>query len=274
MRDHRLYQYSLTHYILNIHLKSILTWFILVTSWNCYSAYQDRHAEGWHFYEDRAIVEQSRKLHPPTSPAPAISPQPQASPTVILNKLKAELTQRLHKAIVYPTSTNIQAYQQLQKVMLDRAELFGTEWIKVVLQNPSLDYTIQHPITQVGRHLYHDEQRKTIAQRIKALAATHGLFFFFRGDCAYCHQFAPIVKSFADQHHLTIMAISVDGSKLHEFPNAVHDNGAAERLQVTVYPTLLAVEPRSGSVVPLSYGLSTHDQIEERIRLLFRENQP
>ena len=259
-------------YITDTRFKSILACLILVCSFNSYSAYQDRHAEGWHFYEERAIVKQPRQPTHQTSPAPA-SPSPPSSPTIILGKLKAELTQRLHKAIVYPTPVNIKAYQQLQKIMLDRAELFGTEWIKVVLQNPNLDYTVTHPVTQVGRHLYHDEHRKTMAQRIKALAATHGLFFFFRGDCAYCHQFAPIVKSFAAQHHLTIMAISVDGSTVAEFPQAVHDNGAAERLQVTIYPTLLAVEPRSGSIVPLSYGLSTHDQIEERIRLLFKEPQ-
>ena len=204
----------------NIHtyFKSIFAYLILACPFNSYSAYQDRHAEGWHFYEDRIKAKPSEKSKPQIPLGPTPGPQQQASPTAILNKLKAELAHRLHKAIVYPTPRHIKAYQQLQKVMLDRAELFGTEWIKVVLQNPNLDYTVTHPVTQVGRHLYHDEQRKIMTQRIKALAATHGLFFFFRGDCAYCHQFAPIVKSFAAQHHLTIMAISVNGSTLAGFP--------------------------------------------------------
>ena len=237
-----------------------------------YSTYINQHATGWHFYEDRVQVEETEGTKEKPSVPPSYSSPRPMTPTEILNAMKAELTHRLHRAIVTPNPENIRSYQALQKMMLDRAEQFGTEWMKVVMTHPELDYTVNHPTTQVGRHLYHDEHKKLITRKIETLSKTHGLFFFFKGDCAYCHQFAPIVKRFAETYGLTIMAISIDGSTLPEFPNAIQDNGAASRLNVTLYPTLLAVQPKTGRILPISYGLSTHDQMEERIRLLLKEN--
>jgi conjugal transfer pilus assembly protein TraF len=62
----------------------------------------------------------------------------------------------------------------------------------------------------------------------------------------------------------------MDGSQLSEFPNAQQDNGAAVKLNVSHLPTLLAVEPKSGKVIPLSFGMSSQDQIEDRIRVLVK----
>ncbi|MBL0941388.1 MAG: conjugal transfer protein TraF [Alphaproteobacteria bacterium] len=103
---------------------------------------------------------------------------------------------------------------------------------------------------------------------IKELAKTHGLFFFFKANCSYCHAFAPIVKSFARTYGWQVLAISLDGSQLKEFPQAIFDNGAARTLGVTSVPTLLAVEPKAQITIPLSFGMSSQDQIEERIRTL------
>ena len=233
------------------------------------AGYFDRHAEGWYWYEalelphkEEPVKKQEKK---PEKTVKVVAPP---TPTEIIASFKRELERRRDRALVYPTLENVKAYQEFQQVMMVRAELFGQRWQEVVFTHPQLDYTVKHPISQVGRHLYNDRQRKQVEDKIRGLAKTHGLFFFFKDECDYCHQFAPIVKAFSDKYGWAVLAISIDGSKLPEFPGSVADNGAIERLGVEVYPTLLAIEPKTGEVIPLSYGLSTQDQIETRVMVL------
>lgn len=231
----------------------------------------EKKAEGWHWYEDKPALR--KDLHPkPIGPTPAETKAP-LSPSEILEKFKKEVQQKLHLALVVPTYENVKAYQAVQKEMMERSERFAQKWMEVVYTSPELDYTVKRPTGQAARHLYLDEERKDMTNLIKDLAKTHGLFFFFKAGCSYCHAFAPIVKSFAQKYGWPVLAISLDGSSLKEFPGAVPDNGAAVRLGVKSAPTLLAVEPKAQTTIPLSYGMSSQDQIEERIRTLIQLKQ-
>jgi conjugal transfer pilus assembly protein TraF len=155
--------------------------------------------------------------------------------------------------------------------MTDRAELFGQRWMEVVYTNPHLDYSLKHPTGQMARHIYADQKTKATKATITKLSKNNGLFFFFKAGCPYCHQFAPIVKQFAATYGWKVIAISLDGSTLPEFPDAKQNNGIAENLKVQSLPTLLAVNPDSGKVLPLSVGMTTIDGIEDRIRTLYTE---
>jgi conjugal transfer pilus assembly protein TraF len=229
----------------------------------CYSGFFNDHARGWHWYEQRADENINSKI----KKKKRIQTKP-LTPSQHLEDFQNRLKEGLHRAIISPTPENIAAYMTLQKIMMDRAELFSKRWMEVVFTNPILDYTVKHPVNQVGIFEQSDAEKKDIARKIQMLAKTHGLFFFFTGSCRYCSVFAPIVKSFAQKHNLTVIAISMDGSKLKEFPDAKRDNGAAAKLGVNIFPTLLAVNPKNEKITPLSYGLSSHDQIEQRIQVL------
>ena len=160
-------------------------------------------------------------------------------------------------------------YTSKSRVM-DQSERFSKGWKEVVLRTPSLDETLIHPVDQNARHIYYQERHQDITKRIKALAQEYGLFFFFKGTCAYCHHFAPIVKDFAKKHGWSVLAVSLDGGTLPEFPGARRDNGMAAHLQVSHIPALIAFHPSSGQMIPLAYGLVSESEIEERVDLLSR----
>jgi conjugal transfer pilus assembly protein TraF len=122
----------------------------------------------------------------------------------------------------------------------------------------------------VDRTCIFGEKNKELTKRIQALAQEYGLFFFFKKECPYCHHFAPVVKHFAEKHGWSVLAISLDGGVLPEFPHARRDNGIASRLQVAHVPALIAVHPRSGQTIPLAYGLVSESEIENRVELLTR----
>lgn len=67
-----------------------------------------------------------------------------------------------------------------------------------------------------------------------------------------------------------MLAISLDGGALPEFPHVRRDNGIATRLQVGHVPALIAVHPNSGQTIPLAYGFVSESEIENRVELLTR----
>ncbi len=228
-------------------------------------AFFERRAEGWHWYEDREREDEEKPLK---------QKRPNAShsqtPTEKIEAQRKVLEQKLHTAIVAPTRENVIAYIIAQKALMDQSQRFSESWQRVVMTTPALDETLVHPVDQNARHVYYQTRNQEITKRIKALAQEYGLFFFFKGNCPYCHHFAPIVKHFAKKHGWSVLPISLDGGVIPEFPNAKRDNGMAARLQVSHVPALIAFHSGSGQMIPLAYGMVSESEIEERIDVLTR----
>ena len=103
---------------------------------------------------------------------------------------------------------------------------------------------------------------------MSALGQTEGLFFFFSSSCGHCHTQAPILEQFGRRYGLKILAISLDGGTLPDFPGAVPDNGLAARLGVEVTPAVFMVNPRSREILPVGYGVMTESELLQRIYTL------
>jgi conjugal transfer pilus assembly protein TraF len=249
--------------------------FFFLNSGHCAlnTAFFERHAEGWHWYEEiprDSKIEERKKNSLKESPSGRSSSSSSPPPTEKIEAQRKELETKLHTAILQPSQENIITYILAQKALMDQSERFSEAWKQIVMKTPSLDETLIHPVDQNARHIYYQEKHQDITKRIKALAQEYGLFFFFKGTCAYCHHFAPIVKEFAKKHEWSVLAVSLDGGTLPEFPEARKDNGMAARLQVSHVPALIAFHPSSGQMIPLAYGLISESEIEERIELLTR----
>jgi len=225
------------------------------------AAFFEKRAEGWHWYEDRE--QESVASHQKEEQKEI--PQ---TPTQQIEQQRKELETKLHVAIIEPSRENIISYLLSQKALMDQSQKFSEEWKRVVMTTPSLDETLVHPVDQNARHIYYAEKGKSLSKKIKELANEYGLFFFFKETCAYCHQLAPLVKRFSQKHGWKVLAISMDGGKLAEFPEAKSDNGISKRLNIAHLPALVALHPQTGQLIPLAYGLVSESEIEDRIELL------
>lgn len=232
---------------------------VLLSSPSSQAGFLEGRAQGWHWYEDRLKKDEKEAEKQSSEPIDA-SKQ--------LDNLKAEIEKRLHTAIIDPTEANLIAYMQLQKQLMAQSQKFSDVWQRVLYTHPELDETLSFPVTQGTRHVYLDQERESKEQAIKALAARFGLVYFFKGDCPYCHAFAPVVKRFAEKHGWSVLAVSLDASSLAEFPQAQPDNGIAANLGVQVVPALLAVHPATKQSIPLAYGMISESEIETRLSIL------
>ena len=242
-----------------------ISWLLLILAFAyfqsdcCKAGFLERKAEGWHWYEDRKHDDREHEDREQEKQ------KEQENSSERVSNLKADLENKLNLAIDIPTEENLIAYMELQNRLLEKSQNFSDMWQRVIYTNPHLDYTTQFPVSQSARHIYLDEERKQTKQIIKNLSQEYGLVFFFKGDCPYCHGFAPVVKRFAQTYGLEVLAVTLDGGTVPEFPNPQRDNGTAQNLGVGAVPALIAVHPATRKVIPLAYGMVSESEIEQRI---------
>lgn len=217
-------------------------------------------SRGWHWYE---VLPQPEKEKPKQEETTSTSlPK---SPTEQVKAYQKELEHLLHQAWLNPTSENVRAYQLKQKDMTDRSKNFSITWMSNVYQNPGLDHTLISPVNQQARHLQLDQEKKRTHDTISQLSQSYGLFFFFSSQCPYCHQFAPIVKRFSQLYGWEVIAISIDGGSVAEFPASERDNGLVHMWNIQTLPSLYAVNPQTQEAIPIAHGLTSMDEMENRI---------
>ncbi len=233
----------------------------------------DRKAEGWFWYEDREKKEEELvSEQPKVLAAPPVLPIPPPPLTAAeeMASIRKELEERLSRAVLEPTEENVFAYMQMQKYWTERSAQFSQTWLKNLLTHPELDTRLTAgPITQYGVQVQKQILREQKEEKIHALAKTHGLFFFYEGGSKISQAFSFVVKEFAKKYTWQVIAISCDGVLIPGFENNHVNQGMTQRLGIDHFPSLFLVEPKSQVIMPIAFGLSSIDQIEENIEIQF-----
>jgi conjugal transfer pilus assembly protein TraF len=225
-------------------------------------AYWLRNREGWFWYRDPPIA--LRRSAPP-------APKP-ARELAEFEAMQKRLEELKRVAVMNPTDGNLTAYMRYQRMVMNKSEHFAERWQRLVWTVPDLDYGLTgRPTNAMAINVFDEQHRDRQAQTIKGLAATHGLVFVFRGDCPHCHRFAPILKRFEEEFGFTVLAISMDGHAIPEYPNAKPDNGMAARLNVTAVPALYLTAPATREIRPVGFGVMSMTDLVERIAALAQE---
>ena len=224
------------------------------------TSFYDDHARGWHWYE---TMEQEHTFE--SKDRKKISRQKEYSATQELKDYQEILEEAKALAVLYPTPRNVLSYQKLQYEMLRKSGEFAETWMQNIYQNPSLDFTQQFPVSQKARHIYLAEKQRSIEEQIRKLSKKYGLFFFYKNNCPYCDAFSPIVKAFSDKYEWEVLAISEFGEEHDLFKRNVRDNGLADTWGVNTYPSLFAVNPKTGHVLPIAVGMISIQEMEDRI---------
>ena len=255
-------------------MKKLFYSILLLTTFSAFSngedkGYFDEHEQGWHWYQ---AVPEPKKPEPAKEDKQTSSKQSKSlTPMEELKKYQKRLEEAKALAVMHPTRENIAQYQYLQYEAMERAQKFSTIWMENVFKNPELNYARISPTSQNARHIYLQEQAKKKERKIRELSQTYGLFFFFKNGCAYCDAFAPIVKKFSEKYHWEVLAISEFGEKNELFERNVKDNGLVATWGVKMYPSLFAVNPKTGHVIPISDGMISIEEMEDRIMVIIQE---
>ncbi len=224
--------------------------------------YWRQHREGWFWYRDPL---------PPKPRPPSITPK-KPKDLADFESLQQRLEELKRVAVMNPSDTNLLAYMRFQRMVMDKSQVFADRWQRLVWSAPDLDYGLSgRPTNAMAINVFDDQQRDRDAQTVRTLAATHGLIFVFRSDCPFCHRFAPILKRFEQDYGMTVLAISLDGGTLPDYPDARPDNCMAARLNATAVPALYLTAPARREIRPVGFGLMSMSDLLERVAALARD---
>lgn len=246
--------------------------FMLVISIYCVTdinaGFWNEKARGWHWYEDPKIKEEKKEEK--LSTRPQINNQTKA-PTAkeVIAKNKEILEESLSLAILEPTPENIKKYQELQDTVMKKSSIFADSWMRSLLYNPNLDYRLKNPVAQYAIKMNTTQKLKEREHLIKNAAKEYGFFYFFQGNCKFCHAFVPILKMFVEKYDWSILSVSMDGRKLpglEEIGKVEIDNGISTNFNVQATPSLFLINPKTSHIIPIGAGMMSLDDLEDNIQ--------
>lgn len=226
-------------------------------------AYFREREDGWFWYRDPATSSTP-------SPLSAEPERPQSGDADSDDPLKriAYQRERLERiqalAILEPTRQNVAAYLEQHQALMEQSERFADTWQQVVWTTPTLDNALRAP-TGSAAYVRADADAEGLDHRLTEAAQRYGLMFFFRGSCPYCHQFAPVLQAFARRYGFSVVAVTLDGGTLPEFPQPKTNDAAATALQVESVPAVYLIEPRQRTVAPASFGFIGYSELAQRV---------
>lgn len=224
---------------------------------------------GFLFYEPQRPRKPAQKADPKQSPPPG-----RRALALIKDhdELKKEREARLKLAIMQPTAENMKAYLEANTFVMQKSAMFSDMWRRTVWQNSEFDFNVQNPqanFAQTAIRLDRDARKKQV---VADLSRDYGILFFGRSDCPYCKLQAPVLREFARQYGIDVMAITLDGKPLEGFPDARPDNGISFRVSsgqgIGYVPALYLVARNSPEAISLGAGVMAMDEIVERINVL------
>lgn len=236
--------------------------FLLLSS-SANAGFFDAHAQGWHWYEQVENEEKTKEKMDLSS----------LSPLEAIGLIKQDLKMKRAKAVLDPSETNVYEYIKTQEKWTSQAEQFSTVWQRVLTKYPDLDYSLQHPTSELAKRIEQEQKRKEMFKSIDLIRKKYGFFYFYRSNCTFCEKFSPILLEFIKQHRLSILPISIDGETNEMFKYFKRDNGISEQWGVSHVPALFAVSPHRKEVIPIAFGLISQAELEQRFLMLAEHSQ-
>lgn len=198
----------------------------------------------------------------------AAAMMPPVSAKSRLGAISAQLEEMRAAAILEPSSENITAYVSYQREQLDRSSKFADVWQRALWQNPGLDYTLQRPVSTLGKRAWMDQRSVDRDVTMAQLSQRYGVFYFFSSSCGACDIFAPILKAVGDKYGMSVLAVSMDGGPSSSFPNYMVDTGQYEKLGMgsdRQVPAVVLFDSVTKRPMPIGYGILSQDEIVDRV---------
>ena len=203
-------------------------------------------------------------------PAPLTSKPaaPQMTASQRLQAITANLNEMKAAAILDPSPENVTAYVRYQREQLDRSSMFADVWQRALWQDPGLDYTLQRPVSTLGKRAWIDARNVNRDVVMAQLSQRYGVFYFYASSCGACDVFSPILKAVSDKFGMSVLAVSMDGGPSSVFPNYMVDTGQYEKLGLgndRQVPALVLFDSVTKQPMPIGYGILSQEEVTDRI---------
>ena len=92
---------------------------------------------------------------------------------------------------------------------------------------------------------------------------------FYMSNCPHCQRFDPVLKRYADENHIPVLAYTFNGKSLPSFPNSFTPNQDEVRHffgnKAPVAPSLFLVNRDTQKIFTLLVGEANINQLNQRV---------
>ena len=180
---------------------------------------------------------------------------------------QALLTDFQKKAVWRPTPENVEEYYYVQDIARRKALAFTNVAEYVMQKDPELSLSKDYPTVVPGQNALVRSREGEVKERIMQAKGDYGLLYFYSPTCEYCEEQEQIMRFFEDRYGWEIKRIDF-----------TRERGLADRFGVTIVPTILLVYRNSADAIPVSAGVISMAEMEDKIyrgiRLLAGEITP
>lgn len=225
--------------------------------------------QGWLWYKDpspEVLKKQSEKK--PKGASSKKDKGPKGPYQEKLAKIRENFEEAMAQSILVPTLQNVARTKQLHDQLIKGSEKFSELWTISALTE-TRGHEASTNLNPVHRKLYEQQKAQTLEKKLKQISKNFGLFFVFKMDCPYCHQFAPLVVEFAEKFGFELKGISKEGGSLPGLQNTSKDNGILSLINPEgVYPALFLANPKTLEVIPIAWGMVSYTELLQNIETI------
>lgn len=191
-----------------------------------------------------------------------------------LSQLKAEQQRRLEAAVMDPSEGNMQAYLQINALMLEKSSAFADAWRRTLWAHPQYDFTRTWPSANFAQVALQARRQDEQKQALTSLASRWGLIFVVRRDCPFCDMMAPVAQKLQSALKMPVLAVYIGNEAPAAWPEAKPDNGILKKLElitdepISVTPSLFMLNKADGSVHRVSDGALSLSELLKRLYVI------
>jgi conjugal transfer pilus assembly protein TraF len=172
------------------------------------------------------------------------------------------------KAVQNPTEENVADYYKIQDIARSRANAFANVASLVWQKHPELNtLALDYPSNTPGKTARLKIQDREVEAKIASSSDDFAMIYFYKTGCDFCRAQNGILKFFVDKYGWQIKKVDIETAP-----------DLAARFNVSTVPFLLLIYRHSDQSLPVAVGVTTLDEIEQRlyrgIRLLAGEITP
>ena len=160
----------------------------------------------------------------------------------------------MKKAVQDPTEQNVLEYLTLQDIARRKSLAYASVVSYVEQKHPELSNKTVYPITAPGQAAVVKMRAQEEEQTLLNARDEFALIMFSREGCEFCTAQKSILAYFVEKYGWPVRTIDIDRN-----PNM------AARFNITMTPTIIIVEKRSGNYMPVSVGVVSMSELSLRL---------
>ncbi len=218
----------------------------------------DGKPTGWLWYQDPAPLVEEKKQEA-SKPANTVSQKPKTFVEEMEDNRK-QYDEAMAKAILYPTNENTTRARHLHDAIIAQAGAFQESWTTSELLDPHRAVDVTSP---GALKIAKEEEEKVLKSVLQELSKTYSLIYVFKEDCPYCHDFAPVVRQFAKEHHFDVQGLTKGGGCFEGMACTQNSEAVSNVNPDNAYPLLYLADPKKNTLIALAKGYVSQSALLE-----------